>query len=39
MPHFCLDELLMLMAAIPFAGHFFNKIHSFFHKKISHTNH
>ena len=39
MPHFCQDELLMLMAAIPIIGMYFNKIHLWYHNKFKHHSH
>lgn len=41
MPHFCLDELLLIMSAIPFVGVMFrvyrDKIHGWFHHKKGET--
>lgn len=33
-PHFCGDELLMLMAAIPFVGAFAHKVHAWWLRKF-----
>lgn len=37
--HFCMDEALMLMAAIPFLGLWFRKVHHWYHLKFKHKNH
>jgi ParB/Sulfiredoxin domain len=37
--HWCPDETLMLMAAIPFIGHYFRKAHNWYHSKFHHTPH
>ena len=39
MPHFCMDEFIMLMAMIPFIGMFFRRMHVWWHKKFSHKCH
>jgi hypothetical protein len=37
--HFCSDELFMLMAALPFIGAFFRRIHAWYHVKFKHKAH
>ena len=37
--HFCSDELLMILAMIPFIGIFFTKIHNWWHLKFGHKCH
>jgi hypothetical protein len=37
--HFCQDELLMILAMIPFIGIFFRKIHIWYHAKFHHKCH
>ena len=37
--HFCQDEALAIMSAIPAVGVFFKKIHAWFHKKTHHKCH
>lgn len=37
--HFCYDELLMILAAIPFIGILFRKIHNWWHTKFHHKCH
>ena len=37
--HFCMDEVLMIMAMIPFIGVFFRKCHAWWHSKFSHQCH
>lgn len=37
--HFCMDEVLMFLAMIPFIGMFFRKLHAWWHKKINHASH
>ena len=39
MPHICSDEILMLLAMIPFIGAFFRKIHNWYHIKFKHQCH
>lgn len=39
MPHFCADELFMIMAMLPFIGNFFRKIHTWYHTKFKHHHH
>ena len=33
--HFCIDELIAIMAMIPFIGIFFRKIHDWWHTKFN----
>lgn len=37
--HWCADETLMLMTAIPFVGMYFRRIHAWWHNKFSHKCH
>ena len=37
--HFCTDELLALLAMIPFIGYFFRKLHAWYHAKMGHSCH
>lgn len=37
--HFCADEMLMLMAMIPFIGIFFRRLHVWWHSKFNHKCH
>jgi len=37
--HFCADELLMILAMIPFIGAAFHKVHVWYHKKFKHKDH
>jgi hypothetical protein len=37
--HICGDEILMLMAALPFIGAFFRRIHAWYHVKFKHKDH
>jgi len=37
--HFCMDEVLMIMAMIPFIGIFFRKCHAWWHSKFNHQCH
>src|SRR5258708_1984532 len=39
MPHFCIDEWLILMATFPLIGIFFRKIHTWYHKANHHKCH
>lgn len=39
MPHICSDEILMILAMIPFIGAFFRKIHNWYHVKFKHQCH
>jgi len=39
MIHWCNDENLMLLAAIPFIGIWFRKLHAWYHTKIKHRCH
>lgn len=39
MPHFCIDELLAIMAMIPFIGYFFAKMHVWWHTHFGHKCH
>jgi hypothetical protein len=39
MPHFCGDELIALMAMLPFIGVFFQRVHVWWHTKIAHKCH
>jgi len=37
--HFCMDEVLMIMAMIPFVGVAFRKAHAWWHSKFKHDSH
>ena len=37
--HFCIDELIAIMAMIPFIGIFFRKVHAWWHAKFNHPPH
>jgi len=37
--HFCADELLMLMAMVPFIGMYFKRLHLWYHTKVKHKDH
>lgn len=37
--HFCADEMIMIMAMIPFIGAFFKKVHLWYHVKFHHHCH
>ena len=39
MPHFCSDELLMLLSFIPLIGFWFAKLHAWYHVKFGHRCH
>ena len=39
MIHWCNDESMMLMSAIPFIGYYFRKLHIWYHTKIKHRCH
>lgn len=39
MPHFCADELIMIMAMVPFIGIFFKRLHVWYHSKFNHKEH
>lgn len=39
MPHFCIDELYMLLSLIPFIGFYFRKLHTAYHMKFGHKCH
>lgn len=37
--HFCTDELLAILAALPFIGIFFHRLHAWWHKRFNHKCH
>lgn len=37
--HFCMDEVYMILAMIPFIGIFFRRIHLWWHTKFNHRCH
>jgi hypothetical protein len=37
--HFCMDEVLMIMAMIPFIGVAFRRVHAWWHGKFNHQCH
>jgi hypothetical protein len=37
--HFCMDEVLMIMAMLPFIGVFFRRVHAWWHSKFNHQCH
>jgi hypothetical protein len=37
--HFCADEMIMIMAMIPFIGVAFRKLHVWYHTKFGHKCH
>jgi hypothetical protein len=37
--HFCMDEVLLIMALIPFIGLWFAKLHAWYHVKFGHKCH
>lgn len=37
--HWCIDEQLMLMSALPFLGLFIRRIHLWYHSKFNHKSH
>src|SRR5208282_1140260 len=37
--HFCSDELIAILAMIPFIGIFFRRFHTWYHKKTNHPSH
>jgi len=37
--HFCMDEVLMIMAMLPFIGVFFRRVHAWWHGKFNHRCH
>lgn len=39
MPHICADEIFMIMAALPFIGVIFSKLHAWWHVKFKHKCH
>ena len=39
MPHICMDEILLLMATLPFVSSFFVRCHQWWHNKFKHKCH
>lgn len=37
--HFCTDELIAIIAMLPFIGYYFNKLHTWYHLKFKHKCH
>lgn len=37
--HFCPDEVMAIMAAIPFIGVLFRRLHLWYHSKVKHKDH
>jgi len=37
--HFCMDEVLMIMAMVPFIGVAFRRVHAWYHLKFGHKCH
>lgn len=37
--HFCADELMMIMAMVPFVGVAFRRLHTWYHIKFKHHCH
>ena len=37
--HWCTDETLMLLAALPWLGYYFRKLHVWWHNKYHHKPH
>ena len=37
--HWCMDETLMLLAALPWLGYYFRKLHVWWHTKYHHKPH
>lgn len=39
MPHICMDEIIMFMAALPVVGFYLTKVHTWYHSKFNHKDH
>lgn len=37
--HWCGEETMLLMTAIPFLGVFFRRLHTWYHSKVKHLPH